>query len=152
MNYHKKASSSYRSVFGEILNYEITRLRKIKLLDQYPFPIGHEMCRCCVAIEVLVKIEIYMMVQQIRYKIDHGSLILQAINDTTMRVHDKYRKTIDIRPDFTHLHDNRAAISQLLSLFHYSRYWKLSHAHKYLQPARIQLSFVSKQHLTLYQV
>lgn len=152
MNYHKKASSSYRSVFGEILNYEITRLRKIKLLDQYPFPIGHEMCRCYIAIEVLVKIEIYMMVQQIRYKIDHGSLILQAINDTTMRVHDKYRKTIDIRPDFTHLHDNRAAISQLLSLFHYSRYWKLSHAHKYLQPARIQLSFVSKQHLTLYQV
>lgn len=80
------------------------------------------MCRCYIAIEVLVKIEIYMMVQQIRYKIDHGSLILQAINDTTMRVRDKYRKTIDIRPDFTHLNDNRAAISQLLSLFHYSRY------------------------------
>lgn len=76
-------------MFDKILNYEITRLRKIKLLNHYPFPIGQEICSCCIAIEVLVKIEIYMMMQQIRYKIDHGSLILQAINDTTMCGHYK---------------------------------------------------------------
>lgn len=47
------------------------------------------MCRCYIAIEVLVKIEIYMVMQQIMYKIDPGSLILQAINDTTMHGYDK---------------------------------------------------------------
>lgn len=74
------------------------------------------MCRCCIVIEVLVKIEIYMMVQQIRYKIDHGSLILQAINDTTMRVHDKYRKTIDIDPT---LHTLMTTVQLLASFYLY---------------------------------